>query len=98
MKQVWINLLNNEAKFSPAGRKIEISMKRTVGNISVKISDQGAEMPPETKVHIFDKFFRGDLPHSASSNGLVLAIVTKIIDLHGIILTSARLIRAVHLK
>lgn len=77
MKQVWINLLNNEAKLSSAVRKIEISMKRTVDNISVKISNQGAEMPPETKVHIIDKFFRGDLSHSASSNGLGLATVKK---------------------
>lgn len=83
MKQVWINLLDNAVKFSPVGGKVEISMKQTVDNISVKISDQGVGMSPETKEHIFDKFYQGDLSHSTSGNGLGLAIVKKIIDLHG---------------
>lgn len=83
MKQVWINLLDNAVKFSPIGGKIEIRIKQTADSISVKISDQGGGISPETKEHIFDKFFQGDLSHSTSGNGLGLAIVKKIIDLHG---------------
>ena len=82
MKQVWINLLDNAVKFSPIGGKIEIRMKQTGGSLSIKISDQGNGMSPETKEHIFDKFYQGDLSHSTSGNGLGLAIVKKIIDLH----------------
>lgn len=83
LKQVWINLLDNAIKFSPIGGTIEIRMKQTGDNLSVKISDQGSGMSPETKEHIFDKFFQGDLSHSTNGNGLGLAIVKKIIDLHG---------------
>ena len=82
MKQVWINLLDNAVKFSPVGSKIEIRIKQTGGSLSVKISDQGGGMSPETKEHIFDKFYQGDLSHSTSGNGLGLTIVKKIIDLH----------------
>lgn len=83
MKQVWSNLLDNAVKFSPIGGKIEIRIKQTADSLSVKISDQGGGISPETKEHIFDKFFQGDLSHSTSGNGLGLAFVKKIIDLHG---------------
>lgn len=83
LEQVWINLLDNAIKFSPEGGKIEIRMKQTGSGLSVKISDQGSGMSPETKEHIFDKFYQGDLSHSVSGNGLGLTIVQKIMDLHG---------------
>lgn len=83
LKQVWINLLDNAIKFSPVGGKIEIRIKQTGVSLSVKISDQGSGMSPETKEHIFDKFYQGDLSHSTNGNGLGLAIVKKIVDLHG---------------
>lgn len=82
MKQVWINLLDNAVKFSPVGGKIEIRIKQTGNGLSIKISNQGVGMSPETREHIFDKFYQGDLSHSTSGNGLGLAIVKKIIDLH----------------
>lgn len=82
MKQVWINLLDNGIKFSPIGGKIAIYIKPQNDNLSVKISNQGEEMPPEMREHIFDKFYQGDSSHSTNGNGLGLAIVKKIIDLH----------------
>lgn len=83
MKQIWINLLDNAIKFSPIGGEITISAKQTDGKLSVQISNQGEEIPPEMKQHIFDKFYQGDLSHATAGNGLGLAIVKKIIDLHG---------------
>lgn len=82
MKQVWINLLDNGIKFSPVGGKVIIYTKQQNDNLSVKISNQGEEIPPEMREHIFDKFYQGDLSHSTNGNGLGLAIVKKIIDLH----------------
>lgn len=82
MKQVWINLLDNGIKFSPIGGKIAIYIKPQNDNLSVKISNQGEEIPPEMREHIFDKFYQGDSSHSTNGNGLGLAIVKKIIDLH----------------
>lgn len=82
MKQVWINLLDNAVKFSPVSGKIEIRIKQIGSKLSVKISDQGCGMSPETKEHIFDRFYQGDLSHSTNGNGLGLAIVKKIVDLH----------------
>lgn len=83
MKQVWINLLDNAIKFSPVGGEITISARQADARLSVRITNQGEEIPPEAKAHIFDKFYQGDLSHATAGNGLGLAIVKKIIDLHG---------------
>lgn len=82
MKQVWINLLDNAIKFSPVHGKVEIRMKCINDSLLIKISDQGIGMSQETKRHIFDKFYQGDLSHSTNGNGLGLTIVKKILDLH----------------
>lgn len=82
MKQVWINLLDNGIKFSPVGGKIVICIRQKNDNISIKISNQEEQIPLETKEHIFDKFYQGDVSHSTNGNGLGLTIVKRIIDLH----------------
>lgn len=74
MKQVWINLLDNAIKFSPIGGEITIFAKQTEGKLSVRISNQDEKIPPETKEHIFDKFYQGDLSHATAGNGLGLTI------------------------
>lgn len=83
LKQVWINLIDNAIKFSPERSTIEIRIKETADGCEVKISDQGCGIPPEIKPHIFDKFYQGEASHSTSGNGLGLAVVKKIVDLHG---------------
>lgn len=82
MKQVWVNLLDNAIKFSPVGGTVEIRIRQLSDSLSIKISNQGKEILPETRQHLFDKFYQGDPSHSTSGNGLGLAIVKKIIDLH----------------
>ncbi|MBR1390310.1 MAG: HAMP domain-containing histidine kinase [Lachnospiraceae bacterium] len=82
LKQVWINLLDNAIKFSPENGDIEIRIKQNESQLSVKITNEGEEIGPEAKAHIFDKFYQGDTSHSTAGNGLGLAIVKKILDLH----------------
>lgn len=83
MKQVWINLLDNAIKFSPVGGTVEVRIRQLADHLSVKISNQGKEIPPEARQHLFDKFYQGDASHATSGNGLGLAIVKKIVELHG---------------
>lgn len=83
MKQVWVNLLDNAIKFSPEGGTVEVRIRQTADGLSVKIANQGEEIPPNVRQHIFEKFYQGDASHSVSGNGLGLAIVKKIVDLHG---------------
>ena len=82
MNQVWINLLDNAVKFSPDYGMVEIKIFQDDTDIVFTIADQGGGIPPETARHIFDKFFQGDVSHSAAGNGIGLTIARHIIELH----------------
>ncbi len=82
LKQVWINLLDNAIKFSPEGGKVEIQITESDDKISVKITNSGSEIPPEHIGKIFGKFYQADESHSGEGNGVGLAVVKRIIELH----------------
>lgn len=82
LSQVWINLLENAIKFSSDHQQLSVSIKKYNHTAEVIISDQGLGMNEETKRRIFEKFYQGDVQHSEVGNGLGLALVKRIIDLH----------------
>ena len=83
LKEVWLNLIGNAIKFSPAGRVIRIRLTRQGSMAVVEIADQGIGINDEDKLHIFERFFVGDKSRSTDSNGMGLAIVKKIVDMAG---------------
>lgn len=82
LKQVWVNLIDNAIKFTPQGGKITIQLMAFDDSIVFKIKDTGVGMTAETKGHIFDKFYQGDISHTIEGSGLGLTMVKKIIELH----------------
>lgn len=82
LAQVWINLVDNAVKFSPEGGVVEIRVEETDEKINVSVSNNGSEIPPETTERIFRKFYQADESHAAEGNGIGLAIVKKITELH----------------
>ncbi|MHC1721963.1 MAG: ATP-binding protein [Aminipila sp.] len=83
LTQVWINLIDNAIKFSPNNSKVKIKLKKSEKEIIFKVMDNGYGIDEENQKHIFDKFYQGDKSHSTEGNGLGLAIVNKIVKLHG---------------
>lgn len=81
LEQVWINLIDNAIKHSPAGSNIHIAICKTSETITVSISDDGDGMTEEVQKHIFEKFYQGDKSRKAEGNGLGLALVKRIVDL-----------------
>lgn len=82
MKQVFINLLDNAIKFSPNGARVSVEIADKGNELSVIITNEGKEIPPESLDKIWNKFYQADESHATMGNGVGLAIVKKIVKLH----------------
>ena len=82
LKQVWINLLDNAVKFTPAGEMIEVAILETENNYCITVRNPGGTIPPEQQNKIWGKFYQADESHAAEGNGVGLAIVKRIVELH----------------
>lgn len=82
LQQVFINLLNNAVKFSPAGSTVTCSAKPEDGGVAVRISDQGIGIPEEEIPNLFERFFRTRSVKAAEipGSGIGLFIVKSIVE------------------
>lgn len=80
---VFTNLLTNAIKHSPPGGEIELRATRVDGEgVQFSVSDQGAGIPEEFQLRIFDRFFRVPGQNEAGA-GLGLSIAKEITQAHG---------------
>ena len=82
LKQIWINLIDNAIKFSPSGEAVTVEIKELEKRYSVSVKNTGVTIPKEKIDNIFNKFYQADESHASKGNGIGLAIVKKIVDLH----------------
>ena len=83
LEQVFINLLENAAKYTPPGTPIEISASAGAGVVNVSVADRGPGLAPGEEERVFEKFFRsGDAP-PGKGVGLGLTIARGIVIAHG---------------
>ena len=82
LNQVWVNILQNAIKFSPAESDIEVRVFRE-GNAIVEIQDHGCGMSEEAQKRIFDKFYQADKSRKQEGVGLGLSLVKRIVDMMG---------------
>jgi two-component system sensor histidine kinase MprB len=73
------NLLDNAAKWSPAGSCVEV---RVAGD-EVVVRDHGPGISDRDLPHVFDRFYRADTARSMPGSGLGLAIVSQVAEQHG---------------
>lgn len=81
LEQVWVNVLDNAVKHSPAGGGIAVELSRSDGGLAVCITDHGDGMTEEVQKHMFEKFYQGDSSRKAEGSGLGLALVKRIVEL-----------------
>jgi two-component system sensor histidine kinase MprB len=73
------NVLDNAAKWSPAGSTIEVRS----ANGEVTVRDHGPGIAPEDLPHVFDRFYRSPAARATPGSGLGLAIVRQVVESHG---------------
>lgn len=83
LEQVWVNLIENAVKFAPEYGTVEITAAEDEKNLRVCIFNTGSFIPEEQREAIFRKFYQGDHSHSTEGNGVGLAIVKRVTELHG---------------
>lgn len=84
LQQVFDNLLSNAVKYSPRGKKIWVRAHALNDTVRIEVQDEGPGLTEKDKTKLFGFFQRlSALPTGGeSSNGVGLAIVKKIVDLH----------------
>jgi PAS domain S-box-containing protein len=83
--QVLQNLLQNAAKYSPAGSEILVHLAPAGDQAQISVSDRGIGIAVEDQPALFQRFFRAGprSGHSVAGLGLGLYICKAIMDLHG---------------
>ena len=83
--QVFINIIDNAMKYTPAGSEISILSKKEGKNIVISIADTGEGIADSEKEKIFDMFYTANtqIADSKRSLGLGLALCKSIILAHG---------------
>lgn len=82
LRQVWINLFDNAIKFSPTQGDLLVRIDARQDSLCVSVINSGNDIPPEKFSRIFQKFYQADESHAAKGNGIGLAIVKRITELH----------------
>jgi two-component system sensor histidine kinase KdpD len=85
LEQVFVNLLENAARYTPKGSRLEITAREQPGVVVICLADNGPGLPHGTEKRVFEKFFRatsGVAPDQRRGVGLGLTICQSIMEAH----------------
>ncbi|PXW23188.1 Signal transduction histidine kinase [Paraburkholderia caballeronis] len=82
--QVFSNLMNNAAKYTPEGGRIDVSLEGDDDHAVVRIADNGIGIAPEDHDRLFELFGRlqPTTAHAESGLGIGLSLVRRLVELH----------------
>jgi CheY-like chemotaxis protein/two-component sensor histidine kinase len=85
LAQVFLNLLNNAAKYSDRGGHIRLSVERDRNEVVVSVRDTGIGIPASHLSHVFEVFVQVDTAWHRVQGGLGigLSLVKEFVGLHG---------------
>jgi len=93
LRQLFLNLVTNAIKYTPAGGRVELGLGRHPDNVTFAVRDTGIGISAADFPHIFERFWRADRVRSRMSErggfGLGLAISQWIAQAHGGSLTAS---------
>ena len=82
IQQVIGNLLSNAIKFTPAGKHVDLRLKRENGVVRISVSDEGEGIEANFLPYVFDRLRQAEGSQKRSGLGLGLAIARHIVELH----------------
>ena len=85
LAQVFTNLLNNAAKYTDVGGRVELSVTRDATEAVVAVRDNGRGLDAAAQQRAFEMFYQAerDLERSEGGLGLGLSLVKSLVELHG---------------
>ncbi|MFO1325135.1 MAG: GAF domain-containing protein [Burkholderiales bacterium] len=85
VKQILLNLLSNAVKFTPDGGRIDVSVVRGDGAVTIAVKDTGIGIAPEDQQAVFEEFRQvgNNYTSKAEGTGLGLALTKRFVELHG---------------
>jgi len=85
LTQVLVNLLNNAAKYTPHGGRIELLIALRGAVVSIEVRDNGVGIDASLLPHVFDLFVQAErsMDRAQGGLGIGLALVREIVALHG---------------
>lgn len=83
LRRVFVNLLDNAIKYTPAGGRVRIGAERVGEEVAIHFVDTGIGIAPDDLPRVWDRLFRGDKSRSERGLGLGLSFVRAIVEAHG---------------
>ncbi|HBH61715.1 MAG TPA: histidine kinase [Nitrospiraceae bacterium] len=83
LTEIFLNIIENAIKYSPAENSIEITLTPDAREATVEITDHGAGITQEDMERVFDRFYRGTAARTLPGTGLGLSIAKAIAEAHG---------------
>jgi CheY-like chemotaxis protein len=84
LAQVFMNLLNNAAKYTQSPGHIWLNVEQAGDTVVVRVKDTGIGIAPENLPHVFDLFYQVDRSFTRSEGGLGLGLtlVHRLVEMH----------------
>jgi PAS domain S-box-containing protein len=85
LTQVFMNLLNNAAKYTPEPGHVWLNVEQAGDTVVIRVKDTGVGIAAESLPHVFELFYQVDRSFTRSEGGLGLGLtlVHRLVELHG---------------
>jgi signal transduction histidine kinase len=83
LHRALLNVIENAIRHTPAGGCVTVRARRVLAGVEIEVQDDGAGIPVEDRVRVFEAFYGADQEISDARSGLGLAIARGAVEEHG---------------